>query len=146
VTPVEKSHLRSKSLNEQNGINQRIFSTGTPVSSTVNAYLLALLRKVRFMARYTLPAPIAIDKNIRKATLQRRFSVITSYYSQPRGIREIAIHVCMQVRQFDCRLHAATIRGTRQHCRPVDQRACKVSLFEFICQNAPAWLAALSSC
>jgi hypothetical protein len=30
------------------------------------------------MARYTLPAPIAIDKNIRKAIPHREFSVITT--------------------------------------------------------------------
>ena len=54
------------------------------------------------MARYTLPAPIAIDKNIRKAILHREFSVITPYHGQPTDIREIAIDVCMQVRQFDC--------------------------------------------
>jgi len=92
---------------------------------------------MRFMARYTLPAPIAIDKNVRRATLlHRRFSVITPYLSQPTDIREIAIQVGMQVRQLDCRLNVAPIRGTRQHCGTVDQRACKVSLFEFICQNA----------
>jgi len=103
----------------------------------LNAYRLVPLRKMRFMACYTLPAPIAIHKNIRKATLHRGFSVSTPDHSQPTGIREIAIHVCMQVREFGGRVTVATILGTCQHCGAVDQCACKVSLFEFICQNAP---------
>jgi hypothetical protein len=40
----------------------------------------------------------------------------------------------MQVRQFE--VNGARSRGARQHCAAVDQRAIKVSLFEFICQNA----------
>jgi hypothetical protein len=87
----------------------------------LNAYLLAPFRKMRFMARYTLPALIAIDKNIRKAILHREFSVITPYHGQPTDIREIAIDVCMQVRQFDCGGNLALICGTRQHCGAVDQ-------------------------
>src|SRR5579863_4402748 len=108
-----------------------------PHRATDRQARLVLLRKMRFMACYTLPAPIAIDKNIRKATLHRRLSVSTPYHGQPTRIGEIAIHPCMQVREFDCWLNLAPILGTRQHCWPVDQCAGKVSLFEFIRQNAP---------
>jgi hypothetical protein len=52
------------------------------------------------MARCTLPAPIAIDKNIRKVTFQWGFSVMTPYHGQPTGIREIAIHVCIQLTRW----------------------------------------------
>ena len=71
------------------------------------------------MAGYTLPAPIAIDKNIRKAILRVEFSVIAPYPAQPADIREIPIHVRMQVRQFE--VNGARSRGARQHCAALDQ-------------------------
>ena len=53
------------------------------------------------MAGYTLPAPVAIDKNIRKPTPHLGFPVSTPYYGQPAGKGEIAIHLCMQVGELD---------------------------------------------
>jgi len=71
------------------------------------------------MAGYALPAPITIDKNIRKPALHRRFSVIAPVHCQPSDISEIPIHVGMHVQQFI--VNTAPIRGTRQHCGAVDQ-------------------------
>jgi len=86
------------------------------------------------MASYTLPAPIAIDKNIREAVLPMEFSVLGPYPADPPDVGEIAIHLRMQVRQFE--MNSARRRGVGQRCATVDQCAIKGSLFEFICQNA----------
>jgi len=87
------------------------------------------------VARYTLPAPIAIDKNIRKAILSKNLFVITLCHTHPAYVREIAIYIRMQVQQLG--VAAARVCGTGQHSGPVDERARKVSFFEFIGQNAP---------
>ena len=71
------------------------------------------------MAGYTLPAPITIDKNIRKAVLRMEFPVIASCPAHPADIREIAMHMRMQVREFE--VNGARLRGGRQHCAAVDQ-------------------------
>jgi hypothetical protein len=77
------------------------------------------------MAGYAPPAPIAIDKNIRKAILRMEFSVIAPYPAQPADIPEIAIHVRMQVRQFE--VNGARSRGARQYCAAVAvERAYKI--------------------
>ncbi len=71
------------------------------------------------MAGYTLPASIAIDKNIGEAILRVEFSVSASYPAYPADIRGIAMHIRMQVRQFEG--NGARLRGGRQHCAAVDQ-------------------------
>jgi len=80
---------------------------------------LAFFRKMRFMAGYTLTAPIAIDKDIRKAILRMEFSVIAPCPAHPADIRGIAMHMRMQVRQFE--VNGARLRDGRQHCAAVDQ-------------------------
>jgi hypothetical protein len=80
---------------------------------------LAFFRKMRFMACYTLPAPIAIDKNIRKSILRMKFSAIAPCPAHTADIRGIAIHMRMQVRQFE--VNGARLRGGREHCAAVDQ-------------------------
>lgn len=50
------------------------------------------------MACDTLPAPIAIDKNIRKAILRMKFSVLASCPANTTDISGIAMHMRMQLR------------------------------------------------
>src|ERR1700678_3565048 len=80
---------------------------------------LVFFRKMRFMAGYTLPAPIAIDKNIRKAILGMEFSVIAPCPAHPANVGGIAIDMHTQVGQFE--VNGAGLRGGRQHCAAIDQ-------------------------
>src|SRR5580692_7444611 len=68
------------------------WSTQAKVRFESPPILLMLFRKMRFMACYTLPAPIAIDKNIRKAILGMKFSVIAPCPAHTADIRGIAMH------------------------------------------------------
>jgi len=101
------------------GSSIAIVGNSMPAAAKLTNTLLAFFRKMRFMAGHTLPAPVAIDKYIRKAILRMEFSVIAPCPAQPADVREIAIHLRKQVRQFE--VNGGRLRGARQHCAAVDQ-------------------------
>jgi hypothetical protein len=75
------------------GSSIAIVGNSMPAAAKLTNTLLAFFRKMRFMAGHTLPAPVAIDKYIRKAILRMEFSVIAPCPAQPADVREIAIHL-----------------------------------------------------
>src|SRR5690242_18325501 len=90
---------------------------------------------MRFVAGYTLPAPIPVNKDIRKATFDGGLPAISPRNGQPADICEIAVYAGMHVRQLGVST-ATLLRGARQHRSAGDECTFGVSLFKLISQNA----------
>lgn len=74
------------------------------------------------MACYTLPTPLAINKNIGEPCFCRSHTVIIAHTFSA-DISEVTVHARMQVRQLIVAI--GRVRGTGQHRGAVDECAAK---------------------